>query len=42
MTRNLYRAVVWFEAENFEEAATLLKMDGYTVTELQEKEKSDD
>lgn len=35
---NLYRAVVWFDADNFEDAVETLKRDAYTVTELQERE----
>lgn len=37
---NLYRAVVWFDAENFEDAVDTLKRDGYTTTELQEREEN--
>lgn len=42
MSNNLYRAVVWFDAQSFDEAVSTLRMDGYTVTSLEERDKSDD
>lgn len=42
MSNNLYRAVVWFDAHSFEEAVSTLRIDGYSVTSLEEREKSDD
>lgn len=39
MSRNLYKATVWFEAESFDQAVRMLKNDAYSVTALDEVEK---